>query len=176
MKTLLTSIMIGLLALSPAFASQDQQRPAAGQTQEEGADSRTQAQNNEERDILPRYDPEREVVLDPARPLRAVEVDPLEGYSKISPEHVSADNLRNADVFDPNHQNLGNVDEVLVTQEGIIERVVVNVGGLFGLGAHSVAIDIDEVEIHQDAEDELRVYVPMTEEELREQPEYSPAN
>ncbi|SDB33364.1 PRC-barrel domain-containing protein [Desulfonatronum thiosulfatophilum] len=177
MKTLMISIMIGLLAMSPAFAAaQDDGQRTTSQTQREGTDGQVQGQEAGDRDILPRYDSEREVVIDPVRPHRTLEVDPMEGYERVAPELITVEDLRNADVYDVNHENLGNVDEVLISQEGEIERVVLNVGGFLGLGAHSIAIGIDELEIHQDADDDLRVYVPMTEEELRNHPEYRPDN
>ncbi|SDB33410.1 PRC-barrel domain-containing protein [Desulfonatronum thiosulfatophilum] len=99
-----------------------------------------------------------------------------EGFSRVSPRTMTADDLQNADVYDVNNENIANVDEVLISPEGEVEGVVVNVGGFLGFGGRSVALDIDQIDIQRDGDDDLRVYIPMTEQELRNQPEYQRNN
>ncbi|GAB6059982.1 PRC-barrel domain-containing protein [Desulfonatronum parangueonense] len=133
---------------------------------------------NNDQQVRPRDAHEQEQpTTDPTRPHRTrQDVEPQEGYARVSPDLISVDDLQNADVYDSNHENVGNVDQVLITPQGDIEQVVVDVGGFLGIGAHSVAIDIDEVEIHRGEGDDLRVYVPMTEQELEAMPEYQEGN
>ncbi|GAB6057996.1 PRC-barrel domain-containing protein [Desulfonatronum parangueonense] len=95
-----------------------------------------------------------------------------EGFNRVSPQMMTADDLQGADVYDINNENIANVDEVLLSPEGEVEGVVVKVGGFLGFGGRDVALDIDQIDIQRDGEDDIRVYVPMTEQELRNQPEY----
>jgi hypothetical protein len=97
---------------------------------------------------------------------------PAEGYTQVEPTAVSVDDLKGANVYDANHENVASIDEVLVSPEGNIERVLLDVGGWLGIGARTVAIDMDKLEVHRGRDGDVRVYVNMTEEELKQLPEY----
>ncbi len=113
---------------------------------------------------------------DRARTHRATEVEPQEGYQRVTSDLITADDLQGANVYGSNNEHMADVKEVLMTTEGKVERVVVDVGGFFGIGARSVAIDLDEADIHKDADNDVRVYIPMSEEELRQMPKYNRGN
>ncbi|WP_459938406.1 PRC-barrel domain-containing protein [Desulfonatronum parangueonense] len=114
---------------------------------------------------------QQEHATDATRPHQITEIEPQEGFDRVTPDKINQDELRNAVVYDDNHENVGRIDQVLVNPDGEVERVVVDVGGFLGIDAHSVAFDIADVDIHKDEEkDELRVYIPMIE-ELRTQQE-----
>ncbi|SDB17882.1 PRC-barrel domain-containing protein [Desulfonatronum thiosulfatophilum] len=211
MKTLIISIISGLLYLNPAFAqTQDTERmpsqpqqdtdiqsertgPAdpdngiwtpGGQREVDrnrstpelgrGAEDPTSPAPGEGMGQDQQFQPrgaheQQESSRDAARPHQITEVEPQEGYERVTPDKIDQDNLRNAVVYDDNHESVGHVDQVLVTPEGEVERLVVDVGGFLGIDAHSVAFDIVDVDIHKDEDkDELRVYIPMIE-ELRTQ-------
>ena len=65
MKTLLASIIIGLLSLSPAFA-----QSTMDSKQNETDQKRTQTGAGEQSQVLPKYDQDRKDTTDPARPHR----------------------------------------------------------------------------------------------------------
>ncbi|SDB17867.1 PRC-barrel domain-containing protein [Desulfonatronum thiosulfatophilum] len=160
----------------------DQQERSTGQQNQRMNETNRRTAPGEGMDndqqVRPRDAHEQEQpTTDPTRPHRTREgVEPQEGYDRVSPGLISVNDLQNADVYDSNHENVGNVDQVLITPQGDVERLVVDVGGFLGIGTHSVAIDIDEVEIHRGNGDDLRVYVPMTEQELEAMPEYQEGN
>lgn len=120
---------------------------------------------------LLRYDVDVETPLDPARPHRIIDVEPAEGFERVSPGLISGAELQDADVYDSDSVKVASVSEVMITSEGQIERLVVEFGGVLGIGTRSVAIDIENVDIHR-AENEFRVYIPMSGTELRTAPEY----
>ncbi|WP_158269726.1 PRC-barrel domain-containing protein [Desulfonatronum sp. SC1] len=165
MKALLASIIIGLLSLSPAFAQ------STVDTKQKETDQKRSEQTGEQK-VLPKYDNERKVTTDPARPHRATEVEPQEGYQRVSSDLITADDLKGASVYDTKNESVADVKEVLITPEGKIDRLIVDVGGFLGMGARSVSINVNEADIHKDAKDDIRVYIPMSEEELRQMPEY----
>jgi hypothetical protein len=98
---------------------------------------------------------------------------PAEGYTQVEPRAVSVDDLKGANVYDANHENVASIDEVLISPDGNVERVLLDVGGWLGMGARTVAIDMDKLEVHRGRDGDVRVYVNMTEEELRQLPEHS---
>ena len=114
----------------------------------------------------------RDKQTDSARTHRAIEVEPQDGYQRVSSGLITADDLQGASVYGSNNESVAGVDEVLMTHEGKVERIVVNVGGFLGMGSRNIAIDMNEVDIHKDANNDVRVYIPMNEQELRQMPEY----
>ena len=140
--------------------------------QNETDQTRRPGQAGEQSEVLPKYDQDRKVTTDPARPHRATEVEPQKGYQRVSSDLITADDLQRASVYGANNENIADVNEVLMTPEGKVERIVVNVGGFLGMGARSIAIDVNEADIHKDYDNDVRVYIPMSEEELRKMPEY----
>jgi hypothetical protein len=105
-------------------------------------------------------------------PYGRMRIHPFEGYERVESSTVSVDDLKSAAVYDENHQGVASVSNVLVTPDGKVDRVIIDVGGFLGIGSRSVAFQLDELDLHQSPVD-LRIYLPMTEEELRNKPEYS---
>ena len=97
-----------------------------------------------------------------------------DGYMTVDPVELTAENLTGARVYDSNDEDIGEVDELLLSAEGnSIDQVVVDVGGFLGMGEHEVAVTMEELHIMRaDDGSELRVYMDATQEELEAQPEY----
>ena len=129
-------------------------------------------QTVEQRQIMPKSDDGYQPSPDLSRTHRATEVEPQAGYRRVTSDLITADDLQGASVYGSNNESVADVDEVLMTTEGKVERFVVDVGGFLGIGARSIAIDVDEADIHKDANNDVRVYIPMSKEELRQMPEY----
>lgn len=55
---------------------------------------------------------------------------------------------------------------------GRITHVVLDVGGFLGIGAHTVAVPLDELQVFRDEGSDVRVYLPWTEAQLEALPEY----
>jgi hypothetical protein len=110
--------------------------------------------------------------LYPVRPYGRPDINPLAGYELLETSAVSVSDLKAARVYGANHQHVASVNNVLVTPDGKVDQVVIDVGGFLGIGSRSVSFKIDELELHSGPLD-LRIYLPMTEEELQEKPEYT---
>jgi sporulation protein YlmC with PRC-barrel domain len=97
-----------------------------------------------------------------------------EGYQRADFAMLTADDLKRAQVYDrANEQVAGISDVVLSADGGAVEGVLIDIGGFLGLGARTVMVPLDRVEVHHDAElNDVRVYLNMTEEELEAQEEY----
>ncbi len=112
----------------------------------------------EERELLPRPEVERE------------------GYQAAEAgmiEQMSAEDLEGSYVYGANDETVGEIDSLLIGDNGKIDRVVINVGGFLGLGEKPVAVTFDELQVLKNVEgDDVRIYIDSTEERLESQPEY----
>lgn len=76
---------------------------------------------------------------------------------------IKADNLLDAEVFGENEDEIGSVENVLVTQDNKIAAIIAQVGGFWDIGDTHVLVPWDEVELHEDG-----VRVPVTEDNADE--------
>lgn len=92
---------------------------------------------------------------------------------------LTADDLIGATVHDMNDENVGNINDIVLTDDGQVGEVIVDVGGFLGIGARSVAFDFAELQVAHDDDgmtSSLRVWVEVTEEELENMPEWTGNN
>ncbi|MDZ7710853.1 MAG: PRC-barrel domain-containing protein [Roseovarius sp.] len=96
-----------------------------------------------------------------------------EGHSEADASTVEASEVEGAPVMTREEEDLGNVSEVLMTEDGSIEAIVVNVGGMLGIGSKPVEVPFDEVTLQRnDEDDELSIIIPMSQQELEDMPRY----
>ncbi|MEX3314550.1 PRC-barrel domain-containing protein [Sulfitobacter sp. PS-8MA] len=111
-----------------------------------------------ERELLPRPQVEREGY-------EAAEMGMI--------EQMTAEDLEGSYVYGANDETVGEIDSLLIGDNGKIDRVVINVGGFLGLGEKPVAVTFDELQVLKNVEgDDVRIYIDSTEERLESQPEY----
>ncbi len=58
---------------------------------------------------------------------------------------VTVTNYYKQNVYDPAESKIGEIEDVLVSQDGKITGFIVEVGGFFGMGKHYVAVPFDAV-------------------------------
>lgn len=85
---------------------------------------------------------------------------------------ISADDFIGTTVYGANDENVGSVGDIILSQDGDVEAVIVDVGGFLGMGAKEVAIGMDNLEFMSDADGNMYLYTQFTEEQLEAQPEY----
>ncbi|MEM1387440.1 MAG: PRC-barrel domain-containing protein [Pseudomonadota bacterium] len=96
-----------------------------------------------------------------------------EGYAIAEREQLTTEALTGARVYGGNDEDIGEVSEILISDSGQIEEVVIDVGGFLGIGEHPVAVTFDELTILRNADgDEFRVYIDANQEMLEKQPAY----
>ena len=94
-----------------------------------------------------------------------------EGYSEVDPSVVEASEVEGAPVMSRDGEDIADVSQVLVTEDGEIEAIVVNVGGFLGMGTKNVELPFDEVSLQSNDESgDVSVVIPMTKEELEDMP------
>lgn len=70
-------------------------------------------------------------------------------------------------------ETLGDINDVLVSEDGGVRGLVIGVGGFLGIGEKSVAVSFDAVDVQQNPETEEReIVLDTTAEELEAAPEF----
>jgi sporulation protein YlmC with PRC-barrel domain len=99
---------------------------------------------------------------------------------------VPADQLNNAQlmsasdyigktVYDQAGNNIGEVNDLIVSGDGNVEAVILGVGGFLGIGEKDVAVNTNAVQMVQDG-DTQRLVVQATKETLEGAPSYDRSN
>ncbi|MEM8755220.1 MAG: PRC-barrel domain-containing protein [Pseudomonadota bacterium] len=78
---------------------------------------------------------------------------------------------------DAEWENIGEVNDVILTRDGEIDGVLVDVGGFLGMGEHTVKVTMDTLKLVQDADDRDDFFLVSTtsREALEAMPEYQEA-
>lgn len=99
-----------------------------------------------------------------------------EGYAEVDMEAVhqmTSEDLTGANVYGANDETVGEINSLVVGDDGAISKVVIGVGGFLGIGEKEVAVTFDELQILQEADgDDVRIYIDSTKEALEAQPEF----
>jgi sporulation protein YlmC with PRC-barrel domain len=66
--------------------------------------------------------------------------------TQMSPQQMRGSELMGVDVYGSDNEKIGDIDELIVGQDGRLEAIVVGVGGFLGIGEKNVAIPFDQVE------------------------------
>lgn len=96
-----------------------------------------------------------------------------EGYTAMGRETLTAELLTGADVRDPEDKSIAEVSDLVLTADGQVTDVVLDVGGFLGIGAKSVAIPMNRLTVAQADGGAVRIWVNMTKEELEALPAHT---
>ena len=102
----------------------------------------------------------------PGSPFVAPTVE-REGYATAQAEELTADDLTGARVYGVDDEDIGEIDKLIMGDSKELKQAILDVGGFLGMGEHSVAVSMDEIQIIRNAEgDDIRVYLGASQEEL----------
>lgn len=96
-----------------------------------------------------------------------------EGYAEVDRATLTSETLTGANVRDTSDASIGEVSDLVLSPEGQVTDVILDVGGFLGIGAKTVALPMDQLTIAQSEGGALTIWVGMTKEELEALPEYS---
>lgn len=85
---------------------------------------------------------------------------------------IRAEELVGTTVYGANEANVGSIGDVILTQDGQAEAVIIDVGGFLGLGAKEVAVGMDQLAFMADANGNKYLYTTFTKEQLEAQTAY----
>jgi sporulation protein YlmC with PRC-barrel domain len=94
-----------------------------------------------------------------------------EGWVDHAGGMMSYEELVGAPIYTTGDERIGEIDNVVVNEQGEIVGAVLGVGGFIGLGEKDVMVSFDSLTLKKQAEgDELRAYIDATEEALEALP------
>ncbi len=96
-----------------------------------------------------------------------------EGYTAVERTGLTAETLTGASVHDASDRSIAEVQDLVLTSDGQVTDVVLDVGGFLGIGAKRVAIPLDRLTVAKDDGGAVRLWVNMTKEELQALPDYA---
>lgn len=96
-----------------------------------------------------------------------------EGYREAEMQELTADMLQGARVYGSNDEDVGEIDRLLLDDEGQVTEAVIDVGGFLGIGEHPIAVTLDEIQILRESDGtDVRVFIDSTQSELEKKPAY----
>ncbi len=100
-------------------------------------------------------------------------VAPVEGTIQMQSQNtVLASDLLGARLYNAADETVGTVDDVIVSTEGMVEGVVIGVGGFLGIGKKQVAVEMDQISVQADASGNPRLLLDSTREALEAAPDF----
>ncbi len=108
----------------------------------------------------------------PPEEMRYRSVEGAEAGSITLPGEMTTDQIVGISVYDANNESIGDVEDLLLDENGEVSKVLVDVGGFLGMGEHRVALDLDQINFTE-ADGALRAEVDMTEDQLEAMPAYT---
>ena len=85
---------------------------------------------------------------------------------------ISAEDFIGTTVYGANDENVGEIGDVVLSEDGKVDAVIIDVGGFLGIGEKEVAVGMDNLKFLSDEDGELYLYTDFTEEQLEAQAEY----
>ena len=95
-----------------------------------------------------------------------------EGYVAVETDKLTAEMLTGANVHDAQDKSVAEIKDLVLTGEGKVTDVVLDVGGFLGIGAKTVAIPMDRLTVAQKEDGKVALWVNMSKEELEALPDY----
>jgi len=96
-----------------------------------------------------------------------------DGYQTAETSELTADKLQGARVYGPKDEDVGEINRMVLDNNGQVKLYVLDIGGFLGMGEREIAVTPKELNIVRNAKgDDLRVYIDANKDTLKAQPEY----
>lgn len=96
--------------------------------------------------------------------------------TEVDEAGISADAFVGTTVYGANDENVGEISDVILTQDGKVDAVIIDVGGFLGMGEKPVAVSMENLAFMADEDNDMYLYTAFTKEQLEAQPEYDEAS
>lgn len=106
------------------------------------------------------------------RPRLSAPVFEQEGYQMVERDQLTSEDLTGMRVYGVNGEDVGEVNSILMTDDGAVDQLILDIGGFIGLGEHQIAVTPDELTFARRDGADLNIYIDATQDALEAQPEY----
>lgn len=128
--------------------------------------------NSDQTASKPEMDKSTEAKAAPASPTDSALIVPADQMSGAT--IMSANDYIGKRVYDRAGNDIGEVNDLIISDDGKIQATVLGVGGFLGLGEKDVAVSVSSVEMVKDG-DGVKLVVDATKEQLEKAPTFDPA-
>lgn len=90
-----------------------------------------------------------------------------EGYQQVEGTELTTEMLMGKTVYDVNENDVGTVTDIVLSDAGEGNDVIIDFGGFLGMGKSQVAIAYDELTFLINDDDDIRLYVDATKEQIQ---------
>ena len=94
-------------------------------------------------------------------------------YAIVDVSTMGTDELIGASVYSYDNDTLGEIGEIVLTDDGKTDAIIIDVGGFLGIGEKPVAVAFEDLEFRADENGTLYVYTQFTEDQLESAAEYN---
>jgi hypothetical protein len=192
MKTLLTTTaLIALLGAAPAFAAEDaaatkekptandvlpDANPQAPAAQDQATQPDAAAPADKKQDQAPAAAQDQTPAATDQKPADTATTAPASPSEKFvtlqTEQEFMASSMIGASVYNSADENLGDINDLVVGENGQIEAVVIGVGGFLGIGEKSVGIAFGSVTKNVDKDGNIKFTLNASKEELDQAPAF----
>jgi hypothetical protein len=166
-RLMASTAVLALMSAAPfVAAAQDQQQPAQGEQPALVQQDQTTAPAGQST--------KSEVAQDQTQPTAEGETEVAEDAQLKPEEPTIATAFIGQSVFsseDPESDNIGEVKDLIIDDDGMITHAVIGVGGFLGIGEKEVAVPFDELQVVEQ-EGEIRLVFVSTREQLEAAEEF----
>lgn len=99
-----------------------------------------------------------------------------EGYVLTELGTVTAEQLKGVNIYDAEDASVAEIADLEIGGDNMVTGVITDVGGFLGMGKHRILLSADQISIYKNADDDLRAYVSLSKDQLKELPEYEAPN
>jgi sporulation protein YlmC with PRC-barrel domain len=86
--------------------------------------------------------------------------------TKVAPGDIRTDDLVGTTVYGSDDANVGEIGDIVMTQDGKIDAIIIDVGGFLGVGEKEVAVGMDNLAFMSDKDGNNYLYTNLTKDQL----------
>jgi hypothetical protein len=96
-----------------------------------------------------------------------------DGFAPVARTELTAEMLEGARIYGAGEENVGEISDLILTEDGTVEKAIVDVGGFLGIGEHRIAVDFEELQVIRDQNGGgVQVHISATQEQLEQRETY----
>ena len=92
--------------------------------------------------------------------------------TEVPSGELKTEELTGTTVYGANDENVGEISDIVLTQDGKVDAVIIDVGGFLGIGEKPVAVGFDKLSFMTDKDGNKYLYTTLTKEQLDAQTAY----
>lgn len=95
------------------------------------------------------------------------------GTLEQSPGDLAVSKLVGASVYNASNENIGEIEDLIISSNGAISTVVIGVGGFLGIGEKKVAMPFSALKTEKGDNNAMKVVVEGTKDSLKAMPDFT---